>query len=338
MEDNTTQKIQTMLTRYFTGELNDDSRHAVEEWIHASDQNRAIAEQMKDIYQAADTLYAMNEADEDTALGYFHSKMRNHSILKFVRMVERIAAILILPIIIFAAIQYYHSVQRSHEMVQFTTNPGMIGSTHLPDGSIVSLNSGTTIIYPKEFSGDERRVNISGEAYFNVAKDRSHPFIVHTANNADIKVYGTHFNVEAYSDDDFVRTTLEEGSVAVRYPDCNGNWEERKIVPGEMALYSVKNHSMEVKKADVDVVVSWKDGQLIFRNTLASDVLNSIAKRYNVQFIINNNQCMGNRFTGKIEQQRLDKILDFLSLMSNMHFKYITGDNLKTPKQRIAVY
>ena len=53
MEDNTTQKIQTMLTRYFTGELNDDSRHAVEEWIHASDQNRAIAEQMKDIYQAA---------------------------------------------------------------------------------------------------------------------------------------------------------------------------------------------------------------------------------------------------------------------------------------------
>ncbi len=338
MEDNKNLNIQTMLPKYFTGELDVQSRQIVEEWIQADDEHRAIAEQMRDIYRATDTLYAMREVDEESVLCNLHTKMRRQSLVRLVRIIERVAAILILPILIFSGIQLYQSMQDTDEMVQLTTNPGMIGSTLLSDGTSVKLNSSTTIIYPREFSGDERKVNINGEAYFHVAKDKHHPFVVHTANHADIMVYGTHFNVEAYNNDDFVKTTLEEGSVSVRYSDADGKWAEKRIVPGQMALYSVRDHSMEVKKTDVDVVISWKDGILIFRNTSAGDVLNSIAKRYNVQFIVNNTKCMGNRFTGKIEQQRLDKILDFLSMMSNMHFRYITGDKLKTEKQRIVVY
>ena len=280
-------------------------------------------QQMKDIYQAADTLYAMNEADEDTALWLFSPKMRNHSILKFVRMVERIAAILILPIIIFAAIQYYHfSAEKPWNGTVYHQSRN--DRKHTPSPTVPSLVS---IQVPLSFIQ-------KSSAEMNAGQYQRRG-IFQCCQGPESSIYRTHRQQMRISKSMaptsmskhtvmmiFVRTTLEEGSVVVRYPDCNGNWEERKIVPWRNGIILCKNHSMEEFKKRLMWMLSYH-GKTVnsYSATLWQAMCLTALPNVTMHSLSSTINRMGNRFTGKIEQQRLDKILDSLSLMSNMHFK-----------------
>lgn len=154
------------------------------------------------------------------------------------------------------------------------TLTGMEYTLALSDGSLVYLNAETSVKYPVVFGESERMVELDGEAYFEVAKDASRPFIVRM-NGVDVKVTGTSFNARAYRNEGKVVTTLIEGRVEV-----NG----KAIVPGEQARYEVGNGDLEVAKVDVEHFVAWKEGYFVFRNERLEDVMRTLARWYKVEY------------------------------------------------------
>ena len=147
----------------------------------------------------------------------------------------------------------------------------------LPDGTLVWLNAISSIHFPTSFVGKERRVEVKGEAYFEVAKNREMPFIV-TVNNAEIQVLGTHFNINAYADEDDVRTTLLEGSVKFVH-GVNTN----TLKPGQQSQLSTDGITKIVSNVDVEEVVAWKNGMFDFENAGIETVMRQLSRWYDVE-------------------------------------------------------
>jgi len=151
-------------------------------------------------------------------------KSEKKTAVKLFDQFARVAAVLIIPILIYAGyLQFYgHQTELdsvSSQLVTVACQNGTISNLTLPDGSLVWLNSGSTISYPSIFNGDSRQVTITGEAYFEVVKNRKVPMVISTGN-VDVKVYGTKFNVNAfrYESEKLVKVTLVEGLVALSAP------------------------------------------------------------------------------------------------------------------------
>ena len=147
----------------------------------------------------------------------------------------------------------------------------------LPDGSLVWLNATSSIHFPTSFVGKERRVEITGEAYFEVAKNRDMPFIV-AVNGAEVQVLGTHFNVNAYSDEDNVKTTLLEGSVKF-VSGANTNM----LKPGQQSQLTTNGLIKVVSNVDVDEVVAWKNGMFDFESAGIETVMRQLSRWYDVE-------------------------------------------------------
>lgn len=162
-----------------------------------------------------------------------------------------------------------------------TTPNGGQYQLELPDGSLVWLNATSSIHFPTSFAGKERRVEITGEAYFEIAKNRVMPFIV-TVNNAEVQVLGTHFNVNAYNDEENVKTTLLEGSVKFVSGD-NINM----LKPGQQSQLTNNGLIKLVSNVDVEEVVAWKNGMFDFENAGIETVMRQLARWYDVEIEYN---------------------------------------------------
>lgn len=147
----------------------------------------------------------------------------------------------------------------------------------LPDGTKVWLNSASSLKYPTAFAGNERRVELTGEAYFEVSKDPSKPFYVKTTTQT-VSVLGTHFNINSYADEAATKTTLLEGSVKVI---SNISGASVKLKPGEQAVNTI--NTIDVKEnADIDEAVAWKNGKFLFRNTDLHTIMRQLSRWYDV--------------------------------------------------------
>ncbi|MDR6783129.1 transmembrane sensor [Pedobacter africanus] len=147
----------------------------------------------------------------------------------------------------------------------------------LPDGSAIWLNAASSLRFPTRFSGKERRVELNGEGYFEIAKNAAQPFIV-TARGQEVTVLGTHFNVNAYAESNIIKTTLLEGAVKVS-KDQTGYL----LVPGEEAALNTSDNTISVaKNVDVNAAVAWKDGMFRFEATDIREVMHEVARWYDV--------------------------------------------------------
>jgi transmembrane sensor len=185
----------------------------------------------------------------------------------------------------------------------------------LSDGSKVWLNAESEITFPTAFTGKERKVAIKGEAYFEVTHDASKPFQV-TVNGMEVQVLGTHFNINAYDDDNYIKTTLLEGSVKV----TKGN-ESVLIVPGEQAKVSSSTDVIKIKKdADLDEAVAWKNGFFYFSHAGLQTVLHEFSRWYDVD--VEYEGVLPQRvFEGKIQRSlNLSEVLKILET-NDVHFK-----------------
>jgi ferric-dicitrate binding protein FerR (iron transport regulator) len=154
----------------------------------------------------------------------------------------------------------------------------------LPDGTNIWLNASSSIRYPTVFTGSERKVEVQGEAYFEVAKNAVMPFRVHVNGRVNIDVLGTHFNVNAYANEEQVNTTLVEGSVKV-----NG----RAITPGQQAQVRSTSDGKTgevtvVKDADVAKVMAWKNGLFNFENVRLEDAMRQLERWYDIEIVYEN--------------------------------------------------
>jgi transmembrane sensor len=161
-----------------------------------------------------------------------------------------------------------------------TTSNGQTYKALLSDGSTVWLNSASSIRYPVSFTGRERRVVITGEVYFEVAADARRPFIVESAN-MEVMALGTKFNINAYSDETTIRTTLLEGSVKIIPP---GSGKQALLKPGQQALLTTSDKAVTVTSdVDVEEVLAWKDGKFIFNDLDLNAAMRQIERWYDVQ-------------------------------------------------------
>ncbi len=197
---------------------------------------------------------------------------------------------------------------------------GQMSKIILPDGTRVQLNSESKLIYSSAFQSGNRTVTLEGEAFFDVAKDVNHSFVIKTPL-LDFKVYGTKFNVEAYSNNE-VNTTLVEGSLGVI--GKRGN-ELARLVPGENANFKKGSADLIVENVDTQLFTSWKDGIVTFRNEKLKDIARKIERWYNVQIIINNEKLGEEVYMGTIMKNKpIDQLLEVFRLTSSLEYRIVS--------------
>lgn len=163
----------------------------------------------------------------------------------------------------------------------------------LQDGTTVELNSATKLRYPKRFGLFSRKVELSGEAYFNVAKESQRPFTVQT-NHLNIEVTGTQFNVKAYPDDNRIFVSLDEGGVLLK--DAVNN--QYPLVPGEIAIYDWQSGKCGISRLDdPDNIKSWRTNSLNFYRIPLRDIIKVMERQYDTRFIVNDSTLLDSKYT-----------------------------------------
>lgn len=238
--------------------------------------------------------------------------------------IMRYAAVIAMPIIIGFAVwryasNYYYS---QTAMTECYASNGDIKDLTLSDGTHVKLNSGSTLVYPKSFGRKERNVILYGEAFFSVAKDKSHPFIVHNGDMR-IKVLGTKFNVKAYPDADNVTTTLVEGRVQL-YSECvRGN--SVVMTPNMEAVYNRRTGRISLSDVDAKENCVWTSGDLNFYDSDLASIIYLMERHYDVKFIVSPGVNLNIKYSMNFKSyEKLDKVLHILSDVSgNLSYKKV---------------
>ena len=199
----------------------------------------------------------------------------------------------------------------NHEIFNTLRTPG--GSTYqltLADGTKVWVNENTAIHYPVAFRNEERKVRLRGEAYFEVRPDARHPFIVET-NGAEVKVYGTEFNVNAY-DSTRIQTVLVEGKVGMRIEETG---QEVILRPRELAEYDKGEGRISVREVSPYAYIAWKNGEFVFDNTSIEEIMERLAQWYDLHVFYASEEAKRIRFSGILD--RNDSILHCLKRMED---------------------
>ncbi|MCL3850457.1 FecR family protein [Parabacteroides sp. GYB001] len=192
----------------------------------------------------------------------------------------------------------------------------------LSDGTHIHLNSESELIYPTLFTGNKREVTLIGEAFFEVAKDKEKPFIV-KANEMEINVLGTTFNVCSYAKDKTISTTLIEGSVSVR-----ANQGDTQIIkPSEQFTYNKENDRTNIRTVDTELYTSWIDGKYIFKHATLDEIINKLQLWYDFTVVYQDECLKNNRYSLIAEKDiDLDKLLEVISYTSEVKLER-TGTN-----------
>jgi transmembrane sensor len=203
-----------------------------------------------------------------------------------------------------------------HQLTNTITTPrGGQYQLTLPDGTNVWLNASSSLTFPVAFTQTERKVQLEGEAYFEVAKDKTKPFLVIT-RNSEVKVLGTHFNIMTYPDEASTKTTLLEGSVNIR-----NNISSITLKPGQQAELSDKAGHIKISQANTEEAVAWRSGYFMFNNEDIKSVMRKISRWYDVD-VIYACDTSGKDFGGTVSRfKNVSDVLRMLELTGTVHFK-----------------
>ncbi len=200
----------------------------------------------------------------------------------------------------------------------------------LSDGTKIWLNSETEITYPTRFVGNKRVVNLIGEAFFEVAKNKEKPFIVN-ANGMEVKVLGTSFNISCYTTDKTFNTTLINGSVSVK----TNNKEAQTIVPSEQLTYYKESEQTTIHTVNTELFTSWINGEYIFKDTTLEEIVKKLQRWYDFSVNYEDESLKHNRHSLTADRNtNLDHLLEVISYTSNVKLERINNIiNIKKNKE-----
>lgn len=185
----------------------------------------------------------------------------------------------------------------------------------LADSTEVYLNADSRIKYPVNFKGDERRVYLSGEAYFKVKRNEKKPFVVE-AERLEIKVLGTTFGVRAYEDEPDIQTTLESGKVLVGLAG-----ESVQLVPNQQALFNKSTSAFEVREVDVDLYLAWKDGRLVYDNCPLEKILTDLSRWYAFDIFYSRDELRSYKFSVNMKKHEVfTRVLELMEKTGDIQF------------------
>ena len=199
-----------------------------------------------------------------------------------------------------------------------TTPRGGQYQVTLSDGTKVWLNAASSIHFPVVFTGSERKVEITGEAYFEVAKNKAMPFKV-TAGSSEVEVLGTHFNINSYTDEPSIKTTLLEGMVKVTVPVLGASQPAEFLQPGQQAAINKQGRISVIKNADLEEAVAWKNGRFQFKSADLKSILRQISRWYDADIEYKGNVDM--HFSGQLPRNdNVNKVFEKLALTGEVNF------------------
>lgn len=316
-----------LLNKFLNGQLNEDERLELIKLINADPENEALLFQLKDLYNAGKWETLKNEADTSNEWIRLENKLRSNRLKQtkiyskdkiIFRNWMKYAAIFLVSILASILIQHLIQLKSNNELTfQTCTGIGEKSQVLLPDGTKVWLNNSSSLEYSNFQGSTIRKVKLHGEAYFEVSKDKSKPFMVFTKDSVYVKVLGTKFNLSAYSDDEDVRTVLVEGSVNIVNQKTGSS---AKLLPGRMAI-GEKSGNIDVQPADIAISTSWRKGEIRFSNMRFEELAKQLERNYKVNFIFKNEKLKSKKFSGVFQYDKpIELILKIISL--NTRFKY----------------
>jgi ferric-dicitrate binding protein FerR (iron transport regulator) len=306
-----------------------ESQLSLEEQIELSEQmadpeNKATEQMMHDDWKVQLKSDVETLSNYQALLDRVHHRIRlneNDSVLKpgWWMSFQRIAAILIVPLLLsFLGYLYFQSTKQlpGNSYAEIQCPLGMRTKFQLPDGSTGYLNSGSTLKYQVSFSS-ERKVQLTGEAFFDVVHNEKIPFHVNT-RNLDIKVLGTTFNVIANSDESNEEVILQTGKVDISSSDGK---QLTVLKPNEKVTLDTKRLTYDKKEVEASQYTSWKEGKLVFRNENMQQVARRLSRWYNADVVVDDRQLDNYTFHATFVDEPLDEVLKLLSITTPLSFQ-----------------
>lgn len=316
-----------ILINYLRKQCNEEESRLIEQWCEESPENKKLLEDIYYTLVVGDISEVMNMTDTEQALRDFKLIIEKQktkdtpkrSLFKWTRIASVVAAF-IAGLLVMGGITLVRQLNQSKTAYTIMTEAGQRAQTELPDGSKVWLNSSTTITYKTSFWGDEREVNLLGEAYFEIAHNKKSRFVV---NSKDIKtsVLGTKFNIRARDNEDRVVATLFEGSICINSEQ--NSKEEYILKPGQTIDIITDPYQVTLTEYEQpDDVLLWMDGRLTFRQHSLLEITDIFEKLYDVQFIYEDESIKNERFTGSFPTDNTpEEMLRILKLTNHLNFR-----------------
>ena len=321
------EKIQLLMTGYLSGNLTESEQLELKNHLELNPIDRKIFEDYQMLWKESEQRIEARTIDVESALQKTKFKLfpRKQNIFN---LLQRVAAVFILAGLFSAAyIHYFTSVPVS----VISENPLMMQEVsaifgtrtkfQLPDGTTVFLNSGSKLIFPIQFSNNSRKVELIGEAFFEVTTNPSKPFIVKTSE-INVKVLGTAFNLQAYPESEEINTTLVHGKVILETEFDGISKQVAELKPSDHAVFHTNDKAIKISaEEDLDKFIGWKDGKLVFFNDPIENVSEKLGNWYNVTVKINNTELKEYRFTATFTDEPIEQVLDLLSKSSPIRYQ-----------------
>lgn len=246
----------------------------------------------------------------------------------------RYAAVLILVSSI-SALTFYLGKQNSlipDSGIKYTSvvaERGQISKVILPDSSVVWLNSGTTLTYDNNYSYKNRNVDLSGQAFLQVKKNKNLPLIV-ACGDLRVKVLGTRFDVCAYPDENSIRIFLESGEVELT--NSSNNSFDYNLIPGEIAKFDSESGKMDIKKASNEDYSKWTDGELTFVDSPMAEVIKRLERKFDIEVTVNNPNVYKTVFNANFTTESLKEILDYIHFTCPINYQLIKNKDTAQSK------
>ena len=242
-------------------------------------------------------------------------KLENKKKVKYRKVWLAIASTAAILCFVFGGIKYIHLVNDQNVTYhKVCTSYGEQKEVHLPDGTILVLNSCSWVRYPNHFIGKERRIKLDGEGYFKVKHDENNPFIVQT-HSFSVKVLGTCFNIKAYSSDEMMSVNVESGKVQINLSEAMMRLKANEQVFIDKVSGNYSKHTLNHE------VALWRKGSLCFDSTSIYDVARELERIYNCHIVFAKGQTFDNLISGEHDNKSLESVLQSIEYTSGIHYK-----------------
>lgn len=311
------ENIDELIALKLVGELDKEGEEQLSAWINSAEENAQHFAEMQRIWDAGNEDDSFTP-DVDAAWENVSKELNLESTGKVIpisgksnNIFYKIAAAIV---ILLGVTWIYTNQLKAPAMIQVASLAGLKEVT-LPDNSKVFLNANSTLEYPERFRGNTREIKLEGEAFFEVTKDKTHPFIIHTSS-AYTKVLGTSFNVLARKNSNEIMVSVKTGKVEVGFDDHNNV----KIEPGYSAKVNIASNQVEKMITASDNFLSWKTKEMNFENVTIEELVAFLNSYYEVT-ISANDEILNCHFTGKFSQPSLTDILNVLELSNGIKYE-----------------
>lgn len=236
----------------------------------------------------------------------------------FLRLWQSVAAILLI-VSISLGYMLYNVEKTESDLVQQFVPTTQMKTFFLPDGTQVQMNSKSTLLYPKQFTGQNRNVYLIGEANFKVKPDKKKPFIV-KSDDFQIIALGTEFNVSAFAEDKNICATLISGSILVKFDNLT---KKVLLQPTQQLVYNKENRQKILIYPDMEDVTAWQRGELVFRQKTVVDIITILERKYNYEFIYDLHSLKNDRYSFRFKDKApLSEVMDVIvDVVGNLNFK-----------------